>query len=380
MSSQPLLQTAPGKSRQHLHSQQLNSSIRETIPPGSPSPHHDVGWCAIILLLLSCRCHCDLDRRFRLQRSRTIATSILSQPTPHHNHPPISTPNPANIHQASELPSQPESSLKSSSQTSALSSHGWTSPSSWAASPSVSSTSAIASVASPQPSSPSSPWAQWSTPWWHSTGARRVSVDADRAVSMIDSVLPSSPLPSSLLSLLTSSYGFGMGRWTRMVVDWIRLFCFVFFFQAVLDRGVRFSPLRPSEYYTIDYVGLFSFVHCWYRHLCLFYVFTWRMLVCFMLMRPECLSCSHARVERLSFLFILQLAFLGIELVRQAEKEWTIELDLNLIASFVYTLPWSYGQLLFTPCPSRHPWISSTKLQSFHLSLTASGTSKVCYP
>ena len=125
MSSQPLLQTAPGKSDTNP-SKQLNTRDHSVWIP-SPSLQF---WLA---------------RQFpslKLWMSNTAVTSTLQEKqnerTSHPTHtttinPPISTPSPANINQASELPSQPESNPRSSSLTSAPSSHGLTSPSSWAA-------------------------------------------------------------------------------------------------------------------------------------------------------------------------------------------------------------------------------------------------------
>lgn len=69
--------------------------------------------------------------------------------------------------------------------------------------------------------------------------------------------------------------------------------------MAMLDWRFDFS-VSPSECYTIDHVGPLLFVHCLFRQPYLFYVFTWRVLACFTLMRPECLSRPYARVERLS--------------------------------------------------------------------------------
>lgn len=123
MSSQPLLQTAPGKSDTNP-SKQINTRDHSVwIPP--PSLQF---WLA---------------RQFpspKLWMSNTAVTSTLQEkqndrtairPTPQPS--TLSTPSPANINQASESPSQPESNPRSSSLTSAPSSHGLTSPSSWAA-------------------------------------------------------------------------------------------------------------------------------------------------------------------------------------------------------------------------------------------------------
>jgi hypothetical protein len=122
MSSQPLLQTAPGKfdtsdpqTAQHKRQFRLDSL-----------PHCGSGWR-------------DNFPSLKLWMSNTAVTSTPQEKqndrTSHPTHttpinPPISTPSPANINQASESPSQLESSPRSSSPTSAPSSHGLTSPSS----------------------------------------------------------------------------------------------------------------------------------------------------------------------------------------------------------------------------------------------------------
>lgn len=106
---------------------------------------------------------------------------------------------------------------------------------------------------------------------------------------------------------------------------------------------------------TLVHSRSFHSFHCWFWQPYLFYVFTWRMLVWFMLMGPECLSRSYGRVERMSF-FVATGVFADCAcLTSKKKKGWRLD---STWISFICLYAQSHGQL-----SNSIPWINSTKLQ-----------------